>query len=203
MEERGNSRSSAHPSEMQQELLSALEQEMREDAAAQGSMASKQYQHISQTMKRMERAIEIIAKEVHDISETVKQLLLRLSSSIARAHTRAQGYAKASHLLSVGNYFTTEFTQQVVSYNIPDFSFRLASKSTDASRTAIPGCIIRVMMYAVKQFQKKIPIHCDTDFRKNGKYIHSLNQSMRAIILKNLALNVAHHLGVQRSLHVF
>jgi hypothetical protein len=41
------------------------------------------------------------------------------------------------------------------------------------------------------------------DFRKDGEYIHSLNESMRAIILKNLALNVAHHSGVQRSLDVF
>jgi phage-related protein len=103
----------------------------------------------------------------------------------------------------VGNYFTTEFILQVVSYNIPDYSFGLASKSTNASRTAIPGNIIRVMMYAVQKIQKKIPVHCDMDFRKDGEYIHSLNESMRAIIVKNLALNVAHHSGVQRSLHVF
>jgi hypothetical protein len=203
MEERGTSRSGAHHSEIQQELQKALEQETGDEAAAQGSMNTEQYQHISQTMKRMERTIEILAKEVHDTGETVKLLLLRLSSSTARAHTGAQDYAKASHLLLVGNYFTTEFIQQVVSYNIPDFSFRFASKSTDGSRTAIPGNIIRVMMYAVKPFQKKIPNHRDVDFRKEEDHIHNMNESMRAVIVKNLALNVAHHSGVERSERAF
>jgi hypothetical protein len=41
------------------------------------------------------------------------------------------------------------------------------------------------------------------DFREEGDHIKNLNESMRARILKNLALNVAHHSGVERSQHVF
>jgi hypothetical protein len=122
---------------------------------------------------------------------------LKLSNPSSISNSGGQDYAKASHLLLVGKYFASDFIQQVVPYNIPDYGFRLCKKPTDGFGAPFPGTFIRIMIFAVKQVHKGFSSQSGTDIRKEEERIQNQNDMFRARIVKNLALNMAHHWGME------
>jgi hypothetical protein len=168
---------------------------MEDEGNDQFQTPREQYGAICEQMKRIERTLALLEKETRKNGDTIRQLLLKLSNSSSRSNSGGQDYAKASNLLLVGKYFTSDFIQQVVSYNIPDYAFRLSKKHTDGLGSPFPGAFIRIMMFAVKQVQKGLSSQCGTDIRKEEERTQNMNDVLRARIVKNLALNVAHHWG--------
>jgi hypothetical protein len=105
-------------------------------------------------MKRIELTLAFLEKETRKNGDTIRQLLLKLSNPSSRSNSGGQDYAKASHLLLMGKYFSSDFIHQVASYNIPEYAFRLSKKHTDGLCAPFPVTFINIMMFAVKQVQK-------------------------------------------------
>jgi hypothetical protein len=144
----------------------------------------RQCTSMEKRLRAIEATLENLQKDSAATRSLINGLFLRLPAASSRA-TVVKGVDHASQTVLVSKYFSQEFIQRVVSFNIPLSAFSRHQKSVSGEKREFPLLFLGAMMYSGGS--------TDEGRRSSAAFLRQmckLRDENRTAIVRNLVFNV-------------